>query len=199
MNVSDPENAGGLRATPDQVNSAGMILLSPADPSVPIVWVSGDDSGHDVSIRVGDDAGPSAFIIRTMERTGQRMNDAGHVSGVVDDARTIATLAVSEAMLVQLDETYPRDRLVARMQQIADEAGAVDWSEWEFTRITVDGVGFALRVRHQQPPGFVAIADLGTAVVTMRGMTLPTDRRFTLKREIGDFVPPVTLTKAEDH
>ena len=175
-----------------------MILLSPADASVPIVWESWDDSGHDVSIRVGDDAGPLAFIIRTMERTGQRMNDQGHVSGVIDDARTIAALAVGESMLAMLDETYPRDLLAARMQQIADQAGAVDWSEWEFTQITVDGVGFALRVRHQQPPGFVAIADLGTATVTMRGSTLPTDRRFTLKREIADFVPPVTPTKVGD-
>lgn len=160
-----------------------MTLLSPADPSVPIAWDAGSPSSADVSIRVGDDVGPSAFIIRTMGRTGQRMNDTGHVSGVVDDPRTIAELAVREAMIVMLDETYPRDLLPARMQEISDQASALDWSEWEFTQIVVDGVGFALRIRHQ-PPGFVATADLGTAIVTMRGKKLPADRRFTLHRQI---------------
>ncbi|MGO4783932.1 hypothetical protein [Cryobacterium sp. W22_MBD10_FK3] len=119
-----------------------------------------------------------------MERTGQRMNDAGQVTGVVDDARTMAELAVREALLVMLDQTYSRDSLAIRMEEIAEEASVVDWSEWEFTQIVVDGVGFALRVRHQQPPGFVAIADLGTAVVTMRGKELPADRRFTLHRRL---------------
>lgn len=159
-----------------------MLLLSPADSAIAIAWHGGNDAGTDVSIRVGVDLGPSTFIIRTMERTGQRMNDAGHVSGVVDDPRTLAELAVGESMLVMLDDTYPRDLLATRMKEIEEQACAVDWSEWEFIQIIVDGVGFALRVR-QQPPGFVAIADLGTAVVTMRGKELPHDRRFTLNRK----------------
>ncbi|MBX0301999.1 hypothetical protein K2F54_18720 [Cryobacterium sp. 1639] len=161
-----------------------MILLSPTDPSIPIAWDAGSTPGTDISIRVGADVGPSAFIIRTMERTGQRMNEAGQVTGVVDDARTMAELAVREALLVMLDQTYSRDSLAIRMEEIAEEARVVDWSEWEFTQIVVDGVGFALRVRNQQPSGFVAIADLGTVVVTMRGKELPTDRRFTLHRRL---------------
>jgi hypothetical protein len=160
-----------------------MIMLSPADPLVPIAWAAGSGFGTDISIRVGNDVGPTAFIIRTMERTGQRMDDAGHVSGVVDDPRTIAQLAVMEATIVMLDATHPRGSLPARVREISDQAAAFDWSEWEFTQIVVDGVGFALRVRHQ-PPGFVAIADFGTAVVTMRGKELPADRRFTLHRHI---------------
>jgi hypothetical protein len=161
-----------------------MILLSPFDPTIPIAWSGGDDSGTDVSIRVGVDEGPSSFIIRTMERTGQRMNNAGHVSGVVDDPRTIAELAVGDSLFAMIDETYPQDLLATRMQEIAKQASAVDWAEWDFTQIVVDGVGFALRVRNQQPPSFVAIADLGTAVVTMRGNELPADRRFTLHRRL---------------
>jgi hypothetical protein len=160
-----------------------MTVLSPADTSVAIAWVAGSDSGTDNTIRVGNDVGPTALIIRTMERTGQRMDDTGHLSGVVDDPRTIAHLAVTEAMIVMLDEKYARGALPASVQEISDQAAAVDWSEWEFTQIVVDGIGFELRVRHQ-PPGFVAIADLGTAVVTMRGKELPTDRRFTLHRHI---------------
>lgn len=162
-----------------------MSILSPADLSVPIGRDAGDDSGTDVSIRVGVDDGPASFIIRTMLRTGQRMNDAGHVSGVVDDSRTIARLAVMESQLAWLDETYPRDLLAAREQENTDQASAVDWSQWEFTQIVVDGVGFALRVLPQRPPGFVAIADLGTAVITMRGKKLPADRNFTLHRQLG--------------
>jgi len=164
-----------------------MILLSPADPSVPIAWDAGSTSGSDISVRVGVGVGPSAFIVRTMERTGQLMNDAGHVTGVVDDARTIAGLAVEESLLVMLGETYPRKLLATRMQEIAEQATAVDWTEREFTQIVVDGIGFTLRVRHMHPPGFVAIADLGAAVVTMRGKKLPDDRRFTLHRRLDSF------------
>lgn len=161
-----------------------MTLLSPADPAVPIAWDGQNDGGTDLSIRVGSDVGPSAFVIRTMKRTGQRMDDAGHITGVVDDPRTIAELAVRESLLSSLDETYPRDLLAGRNQEIDEVASAIDWSEWEFTQIVVDGIGFALRVRHQKPSGFVAIADLGTAVITMRGRKLPADRRFTLHRQV---------------
>jgi hypothetical protein len=159
-----------------------MMILSPADPTVPIAWDAGSSPGTDIAIRVGADVGPSAYIIRTIERTGQRMNAAGQITGVVDDARTMAELAVREALLVMLDQTNARDSMATRVEEIAEQANGVDWSEWEFTQIIVDGVGFALRVRNQQPPGFVAIADLGAAVVSMRGKELPTDRRFTLHR-----------------
>lgn len=182
---------------PDGVNPSGMNPLSPADTSVHIAVTAQDGSGTDVSIRVGGDVGPGAFIIRTIERTGQRMNAAGHVTGIVDDARSLAALAVTESLLAMLDDTYPRDLLPATVEQIAERAAAVDWSEWEFTQITVDGVGFALRVRQQQPRGFVAIADLGAAVVTMRGTELPRDRRFTVTRSIAEFVPPVTSTSTD--
>jgi hypothetical protein len=161
-----------------------MILLSPADSSVPIAWAGGDDARTDVSVRVGVDVGSSAFIIRTIERVGQRMSDAGHVSGVVDDPRTMAESVVTDSLLSLLDETYPRNLLATRMQQIVEQAKAIDWKQWEFTQIMVDGVGFALRVRRQQS-GFVAIADLGTAVVTMRGKKLPSDRRFTVHRHVA--------------
>lgn len=166
-----------------------MTLLSPADLSIPIAWEARDDAGTDLAIRVGTDRGSSAFVIRTMERTGQRMNDEGAITGTVDDPRALAELAVRDSLLAELDETYPPDLLRARLQEIADEARAVDWAEWEFTRIEVDGVGFALRVRRDKERGFVAIADLGRWVVTMRGKELPADRRFTLRREVDEPAP----------
>jgi len=160
-----------------------MILLSPADSSVPVVLDAWDDTRTDVSVRVGVELGSCAFIIRTMARVGQRMSDAGHVSGVVDDPRTMAESVVTDSLLSLPDETYPRTLLADRMQQIVEQARAIDWSEWEFTQIMVDGVGFALRIRRQHL-GFVAIADLGAVVVTMRGKELPSDRRFTVHRHV---------------
>jgi hypothetical protein len=146
-----------------------LAFLSPADRTIPIAWDSRDDSGTDLSIRVGNDVGPSAFIIRTLERTGQRMDDAGNVVGTVDDPRTMAELAVKESLLALVDDAFPREMLFAKEQEIAEQARQVDWSKWTFTRILVDEVGFALRVRRDHVPGFVAIADLGAATVIMRG------------------------------
>ncbi|GAA3892120.1 hypothetical protein GCM10022381_37300 [Leifsonia kafniensis] len=161
-----------------------MTMLSPADPSIAVVVTSVVDTEPDVSILVGPEKGRFAFGIRTMERTGTRMDESGFVSGIVDDAPAMARMAVQEFGLAAVDESTPRDMLPDLMQKIADDAADVDWAKWEFTRIEVDGVGFALRVR-QMAPGFVAIADLGRFVVTMRGRELPEDRRFTLKRQVS--------------
>jgi hypothetical protein len=154
-------------------------MLSPADPSIAVVVTSNADTDPDMSVRVGPEEGRFAFVIRTIERTGMRMDESGFVSGIADDAAAMARMAVHEFGLVGLDENTPREMLPALMQKMADAAANVDWTQWEFTRIEVDGVGFALRVR-QMAPGFVAIADLGRFVVTMRGRGLPRDRRFTL-------------------
>jgi len=161
-----------------------MIALTPVDPSLRIAVTDRSVADRDISILVGAQ-GDAEFVlvIRTTERSGLRMNDSGHVSGIVDDARTMAERAVTEFLFQRLDETTPRELLPALIEKISAEAAVVDWSEWDFTRILVDDVGFALRIR-QMHPGFVAIADLGAFIVTMRGNELPPERRYTLRRSV---------------
>ncbi|MCU1405770.1 MAG: hypothetical protein JWQ43_2073 [Glaciihabitans sp.] len=159
-----------------------MKLLSPADVKVPIAVTSGSGTDPDVTIRVGRDDDAS-FSIRTIERIGIRMNDRDHVLWIEQDAAGMAALAVSEFRLSKISVGTPPDEARALMRQIAIESTVVDWDQWEWTRMEVDGIGFALRVR-QLDAGFVAIADLGAHVVTMYGAMLPADRNYTLHRRV---------------
>lgn len=165
-----------------------VLVLTPLSQS-PVAVTAGSNGKNgwpDTTVRVGLAGRGSSFFIRSIGRVGHRMDENGHIHGVMDDLPGTASLAVVELLLAAIapgtSEAEARAAMEAAHRK-ADEVGRRIYEPeiWTIRRMVVDGIGFVLRIR-VLPQGFAAVADLGNYLVTMHGDRVPDDLSFTLRK-----------------
>ncbi|QWT23574.1 hypothetical protein KPL76_12825 [Subtercola sp. PAMC28395] len=165
------------------VSTAVVLIPSPTPELLRLVAESDDGSDHSVRI---DSHG--RYTVRTIERSGKRINADGGVYCFVDDVRAFAYLAVKELLLSATSPGSTRDEEILRLRRMDDDAQELgdkvfDASVWSVVPILVDGTKFALWV-HTSTVGFAGVADLGPHLVTLHGSTIPEVLEFSMK-ELG--------------